>query len=122
MTSPTAHERRESPRHPVRAYAFMMHATNNWHVHLIDMSSTGARLAVLEEHRLQPGDDVNLTIELEDIRDPDIKPLIDEQAHKVLRLRGTLVHLREHMLGVEYRPISEVDQVLLSLLLAQPEL
>ncbi|MDQ2075985.1 PilZ domain-containing protein [Marinimicrobium sp. ABcell2] len=122
MASPTHHsERRESPRHPVRAHAYLEGAANSLPVHLLDMSATGARLAVLEEHSLQPGDDVNLSIELEDIRTPNIKPLIDEQAHKILRLRGTLVHLREHMLGVEYRPLSGVDQVLLALLLAQPD-
>lgn len=122
MTSANAgSERRETPRHPVRAHAYMTNTEHSWHVHLLDMSASGARLAVLDEHRLKPGDSVNLMIELEEVRDPDIQSLIDDQAHKILRLRGNLVHLCEHMLGVEYRPLSEVDQVLLAMLLAQPE-
>jgi hypothetical protein len=114
-------ERRESPRHPVRAHAYLEGPASSWSVHLLDMSATGARLAILDDHDLRPGDDVNLSIELEDVRTPDIQSVIDDQAHKLLRLKGTLVHLRDHMLGVEYRPISGVDQVLLALLLAKPD-
>lgn len=119
MTSTPKENRRDTPRHPVRAYASLMHESRHWNVHLLDMSASGARLALLEDYDLKPGDRINLTIELEDIRSPDLEPVIDENAHKIMRLRATVVHRREHMLGIEYQPVSEVDRILIAMLLSQ---
>lgn len=119
MTSFPKENRRETPRHPVRAYASLMHESEHWNVHLLDMSASGARFALLEEYDFSPGDRVSLTIELEDVRAPDLDLVIDESAHKMMRLRGTIVHCHEHMLGVEYQPISEVDRILMTMLLSR---
>lgn len=119
MTSLPQENRRDSPRHPVRAYAALVHESGYWNVHLLDMSASGARFALLEEHELSPGDRITLTIELEDVRSPELGSVIDESAHKLMRLRGTVVHRREHMLGVEYQPVSEVDRILMAMLLSR---
>jgi hypothetical protein len=122
MSDPFSPERRENPRQPVRAYAELTYSDKGWDVYLLDMSATGACLALLEEHLLQAGDDVSLTIDLSDVQLPEVSvDDIDPNLNKTLHLRGTLVHLREHLLGVEYRPASDLDHALLALLLAQPE-
>lgn len=116
------YDRREQPRHPVRAHARMRHEQRGWDVHLMDMSFNGARLAMgAAYHSLSKGDEVSLTVELGEVRTPDISELIGDQPRQVLRLRGTLMYSKDQTVGVEYRPISEVDQFLLTLLLARPE-
>ncbi len=117
-------ERREHARHPVRAEARILRGGQYWTVELSDMSLQGAGLIPREELPLNEGDEISLTIELEDVDEPDVTDVLNQQPRKLLRLRGTLVHHRETTMGVsvgvEYRPISEVDQVLLTLLLTRP--
>jgi hypothetical protein len=86
-----AEERRNAKRYPVRAYAALQMSTISWHAHLLDISSTGARFAILEEHLLRRGDELFLTIELED-------PVTND-AKSALQLRGKIVHIREHIIG-----------------------
>jgi len=126
MPSMAYHDRREHPRHPVRAYAHMMRAQEHCPVELLDMSFNGARLSsknldILNERAIGAGDEISLIVELEDIRAPNISEVLEYQTRKILRLRGTLIYRDENIIGVEYRPLSEVDQVLLTLLLARPE-
>lgn len=126
MPSTANHDRREHPRHPVRANAHMMRARENCAVELLDMSFNGARLTSknlehLNQGAINAGDAVSLTVELEDIQAPNINEVLAYQTRKILRLRGTLIYREEHIIGVEYRPLSEVDQVLLTLLLSRPE-
>ncbi len=84
-------ERRNAKRYPVRAYAALQMSHVSWAAHLLDISATGARFAVLDEHLLRPGDELFLTIELEDIAN---------EKFKSLQLRGTVVHIREHIIGL----------------------
>lgn len=119
MTSFPKENRRDTPRHPVRAYASLTHESGHWNGHLLDISASGARFALLENYDLNPGDRINLTIELEDIKSPDLDQVLDQSAHKLIRLRGTVIHHREHMLGVEYQPLSEVDRILMTMLLSR---
>lgn len=110
-----ADERRRQPRQPVRAYARLSYSTREWETHLLDLSATGARLAVLGDHLLRPGDHVQLALDLSPWPD-----LAEQQSH--LRLDATLVHLKEHILGLEHRPATEEDRSLLTqVLLAQSE-
>lgn len=118
-------ERREHSRHPIRAEARISRAGQCWTVDLADMSLQGAGLILREDLPLDEGDEISLTIELEDVDEPDVTDVLNHQPRKLLRLRGTLVYCREtatdeSSIGVEYRPISEVDQVLLTLLLTRP--
>jgi len=118
-------ERREHTRHPVRAIARVAQDNRCCSVEVVDMSFNGARLNLQETLFLDEGDEVTLTIELEDFDTPDVSDVLAYQSRKLVRLRGTLVHCQETdsglSAGVEYRPLSEVDQVLLTLLLARPD-
>lgn len=114
-------DRREHTRHPIHAHAQVLHDSRGWDVRLLDMSFHGARLAIDSEHPMQEGDEVKLTVELEDVSSPDVTDLLNRQPRKCLRLRGTMVYRDTECAGVEYRPLSEVDQVLLALLLCRPD-
>lgn len=114
-------DRREHPRHPIHAHAQVLHESRGWEVRLTDMSFNGACLAIDSEHPMQEGDEINLTVELEEVASPDVSELLDRQPRKCLRLRGTMVYRDADCAGVEYRPLSEVDQVLLALLLSRPD-
>lgn len=107
-------ERRLHPRFPIRAYAKLRYADKTWETHLLDMSLCGAKLAVLDEHMLQPGDGVTLAVDVDAMQ-------LENVSHQVIHLAGTLVHLREHLLGVEYQPVSETDKQLLTLFLSQAD-
>lgn len=118
-------ERREQVRHPVRAEARVAHASRCCKVELLDMSFNGASLSLQDTLPMDEGDEITLTIELEDFDAPTVPEVLAHQPRKLVRLRGTLVHFRKTdsglLAGVEYRPLSEVDQVLLTLLLARPD-
>lgn len=118
-------ERREHSRYPVRAEAKIAHASQCYGVELRDMSMNGASLCFAGELPMNEGDDITLSIELEDFQAPGATRMLANQPRKVVRLRGTLMHCESAsqgaLAGVEYWPISEVDQVLLTLLLARPD-
>lgn len=107
-------ERRQHLRFPMRAYATLHYDDRSWETHLLDMSMCGAKLAILDEHMLRPGDKVNLVVDIETLA-------LENVNHKAIHLRGTLIHLREHLLGVQYQPVSETDKQLLTLFLSQVE-
>lgn len=114
-------DRREHSRHPILARAQVLHDSRGWDVRLLDMSFNGACLAMDNNHPLREGDEIKLTVELDEISSPDVSELLDQQPRKCLRLRGTMVYRDADYAGVEYCPLSEVDQVLLALLLSRPE-
>lgn len=114
-------DRREQDRHPIHARAQVLHDSRGWDVRLLDMSFNGACLAMDNDHPLREGDEIKLTVELDEISSPDVSELLDRQPRKCLRLRGTMVYRDADYAGVEYCPLSEVDQVLLALLLSRPE-
>lgn len=87
-----AEERRNAKRYPVRAHAALQMSTISWHAHLLDISATGARFAILDEHLLRKGDELFLTIELEDAE--------TETTKSALQLRGKIIHAREHIIGL----------------------
>ncbi len=88
-----ADERRQAPRYPLRTYATLHAADKNWSAHLLDISATGARFAILEDHSLIPGDEVTLIVELQDIAATPFMP-------PSLQLHGNVVHAREHIIGL----------------------
>ncbi len=109
MNSPENQERRNSPRFPLRAYASVKTSNNEWNAHLLDISATGARLAILDEHELKIDDSLILILELEDLNHP--------QPGKSLELTGKIVHLREHIVGILFTETqTQQDQLLASLL------
>jgi hypothetical protein len=122
IMSASAHtERREHPRQQVQGYAHLVHSRKSRDAQLLDISVSGARLSLPEDDLLQTGDDILLTVDLIDIHVQKVSACVDLTPYEILCLRGTLVHLCDHLAGVECYPASEVDEVLLALLLAQPD-
>ena len=60
-------DKRRHPRFPLRAYADLQYSTKKWEAHVLDLSESGARLAILGEHLLQKGDPLRVHIQLDDI-------------------------------------------------------
>ncbi len=100
-------EKRHAPRLPLRAYAQVKHANHHWSAHILDISLTGARIAVLEEHPFTSGMGVKLTVEFIDT-DSDSETLL---------MHGLVVHSRDHIVGLDLEPNSTADRVLLEQLL-----
>jgi hypothetical protein len=103
-------ERRRNSRFPLRAHAQMQYSSKKWEAHVLDISSTGARLAILSEHLLRKGDSLRVQI------------VLDEQessasAKKSLNLHGRLAHVREHIFGYEFQPDTPADKIALDELL-----
>ncbi|HSX83814.1 MAG TPA: PilZ domain-containing protein [Cellvibrio sp.] len=107
-------DKRRHPRFPLRAYADLQYSTKKWEAHILDLSESGARLAILGEHLLQKGDPLRVHIQLEDIN-------LLTSSKKQLSLHGRLIHVREHLLGFEFQPDTPVDKTLLYELLSQIE-
>lgn len=122
MPSMADHDRREHPRQIVRARAQLADKRRGWDVRLLDMSHNGARLAIdASHHNLSEGDEVRLSIELDDVPLQKATPAQGRPGPETLHLRGTLVYATQKRLAVEYYPLSAVDQALLTLLLSRPE-
>lgn len=98
----TDSERRDSERLPLRAYAQLAHNTQSFEAHVLDISEQGARIALLNEHSIQPDDEFSLRLEPADL--PDI---ISE--HLPLTLTAQAVHIRQHILGIRIQPQQESD-------------
>jgi len=98
-----AAERRRNPRLNLRAYAELQYSSKGWDAHVLDISATGARLAILGEHLLRSGDALRVRILVEEI--PGLSAL-----KKTLNLHGRLAHVREHILGFEFQPDTPLDR------------
>lgn len=103
-------ERRQHPRHLLRAYAQMQYSSKTWEAHVLDISSSGTRLAILSEHLLRKGDALRVQILLDDLEGLD-------NPKKNLQLHGRLAHVREHILGFAFQPDTPADKKLLDDLL-----
>ncbi|MFO1388251.1 PilZ domain-containing protein [Cellvibrio sp.] len=103
-------DRRATPRYPLRAFAELGSSDKEWAAHVLDISYYGARIALLDEYNLCAGDPVRLRLEIPEMQVP-------EGMLPYLHLQGTLVHQQEHMLGIQYEPVSETDEKLLKQIL-----
>lgn len=102
----TPEDKRRYPRFPLRAYAELQYSTKTWEAHVLDLSESGARLALLDEHLLQKGDALRVHIDLEHLN-------LVTSHKKRLDLHGRIVHVREHILGFEFQPDTPADKTLL---------
>lgn len=113
-STPDGADNRRHPRYPLRAYADLRYSTKKWEAHVLDLSETGARIALLGEHLLQKGDALRVHIQLDNIN-------LVTSAKTLLNLHGRLVHVREHILGFEFQPDTPADKTLLYELLMHIE-
>lgn len=107
---PNTDERRRHPRLKLRAYAEMQYSSKGWEAHVLDISESGARLAILSEHLLRKGDPLRVQIILDDLEGL-------ATTKKSLNLHGRLAHVREHILGFEFQPDTPTDKTQLDFLL-----
>ena len=107
-------DKRRHPRFILRAYADLQYSTKQWEAHIVDLSESGARMAILGEHLLQKGDALRVHIQLDDLN-------LITSPKKTLNLHGQLIHVREHLLGFEFQPDTPVDKTLLYELLTYIE-
>ncbi|GAB1255832.1 PilZ domain-containing protein [Aurantivibrio plasticivorans] len=89
MTDIASNDRRYFPRVNYRAHATLVTSQNRWPVHLLDLSFNGALVALINKHNLIPGETIILNIELHE--------------GDIIKLQGTLSHIKEHYLGLECR-------------------
>ena len=80
-------ERRSFPRIEYRASATLMSTKKKCEVHILDVSFNGALAAILSDHKLQDGEQIVLTIDIEGA-DP-------------IKMQGHLAHQKGHFLGLE---------------------
>ncbi len=85
-------ERRYFPRVNYRAYATLVTTRQSWPVHILDLSFNGALAALIHRHDLRNGEELILTIELENDR--------------TIKMQGRLSHQKAHFLGIECRATS----------------
>lgn len=111
---PVGEEKRRYPRFPLRAYAELQYSTKTWEAHVLDLSETGARLALLDEHLLQKGDALRVHIDLD-----NLSLVASDKKH--LNLHGRIVHVREHVLGFDFQPDTPIDKTVLYELLMHIE-
>ncbi len=103
-------ERRFSARFSVRTFAYLVFDGREWAAHILDLSLTGARLALLDEYHINAGDVIELRLEIPELKVPaNVQPFI--------HLEATLIHQKEHMLGIKHKPKTELDDTLLKQLL-----
>jgi hypothetical protein len=105
-------DRRIAPRYPLRAFAELGSSQKEWAAHVLDISYYGARIALLDEYNLCAGDPIRLRLEIPEMQVP-------AGTLPYLYLQGTVVHQQEHMLGIQYEPVSEQDTELLKQILAK---
>lgn len=106
LTNPTHDDQRRYPRFPLRAYAELQYSTKTWEAQVLDLSETGARIALLDEHLLQKGDALRVYVDLENLN-------LVASNKKRLDLHGRIAHVREQVLGFEFQPDTPVDKTLL---------
>jgi hypothetical protein len=97
-------EKRYAPRFKHRCHGTIVKTGRRFQTHLINISSTGVLVAVIDSHDIQAGDELNLIIELSDA--PDIN------------LLGVVAHTKEHYIGIESSTILPEDRHRLEEILA----
>lgn len=80
-------ENRCFPRVDYRAHATLVTSHQTWPVHILDLSFNGALAALLYKHSLQNGEQMILTIELDD--------------GQKIKMQGHVSHQQGHFLGLE---------------------
>ena len=103
-------DRREHPRYPLRAFAELDNSTETCEAHVLDISAQGARIALLDVNSFAAGDTVLFNIEIPADKNPKGIPLY-------LHLNGIVAHRHEHILGISYQPVTDLDAELLNYLL-----
>ncbi len=97
------HDERSAPRFRYRCNATLSAADTSCPAHLLNISQSGALVAILEENRFAMDDRVELTIEQDGGED--------------ITLLGSIAHVKKHYIGLKCDPVSDEDREQLALAL-----
>ena len=95
--TPSINERRKSPRHEHRGHCTVTTPRKTQSGYIINLSETGALIALLDEHSLAIEENITLTIELDE--------------GKPLTMYGKVAHIKEHLIGLQCEPSNDEDRV-----------
>ncbi len=91
----TDNDRRHAMRVQLRSHGNLTTADGALGAHLLNLSVSGALIAVIEPHQLTVGDAIKLDIEL---------PSGDRAC-----LEGHVAHVNSHLLGLDCTPVTDED-------------
>ena len=97
--------RRDNNRLYYRSYGTLSNNNNQWPAHIINISSTGALIAIICEHTLTEGAVISLTVELLEGED--------------IIMHGRVLHVKDHYIGLHCEPQKQTDKDRLASILKQ---
>lgn len=102
-------DQRAAPRFRCRSYA-SLNATNNansqtWPAHLINLGESGALVAVLQDHAFEVGQQLTISIDLNNID---------------LNFKGTIAHVKQHYIGIKCEDMPKENFVAIQKQLDKP--
>lgn len=88
--------RRDNDRLYYRSYGTLSSDNNQWPVHIINISPSGALIAIICEHTLTEEAIINLTVEL-----------LEGEA---IIMHGKVLHVKDHYIGLHCEPKEQTDK------------
>lgn len=98
MTEPVANileDRRRALRVQLRSDSSLITADGSCEAHLLNLSESGALLAVLEDHQLVAGEAISIEIAL--------------PGAGTACMEGHIAHIKDHLLGLDCTPAADED-------------
>jgi len=105
--SANTEQRRVPSRFSLRAHATLVSGDGNWAAHLVNLSAEGALIAIPGDHDIVEHNEVTVAIELSD--------------DDCLIMHGTVMHVKEHYVGLRCKAHGEQDEDKLSELIQRFE-
>lgn len=99
-------EKRRYPRFSLRAYAALQYSTKTWEAEVLDVSETGIRLALTDEHLFRKGDDLRIHIDVQGLN-------LVTSDKKRLDIHGTIAHVHEQIIGCDFVVDTPTDKTVL---------
>lgn len=100
--------RRDNNRLYYRSYGTLSSDNNQWPAHIINISSTGALIAIICEHTLTEEAIIHLTVELLEGED--------------IVMHGKVLHVKDHYIGLHCEPEKQTDKNRLANILKQHDI
>ena len=89
-------ERRAGERIECRGYCTLTSAAGSWSGSVVNMSQTGALVAILQDYKLQVNENITLNIE--------------PSSGTAAAFLGRVAHKKEHLIGLEFKLPTEDDR------------
>ena len=99
------HDRRRALRVQLRTHSNLVTADGGCTAHLVNISESGALIAVIEPHQLSAGEAIALDVELPN--------------GTTARMEGHIAHVKDHMLGLDCTAATDADAERLDAVIAE---